>query len=368
MRRYLLSIIVIGICFAPAIALAAPAVSWFPIVPCGRSGQANCTPCDLFATFKHIIDLVLYGVTGPIAAFIIVWAGGLMLISGDNAGRFKQGQDLLRNTLYGCAIILAAWLVTNTLIKTLATGNAYDAWYEFSCPESLAVIKPIETVLPTGGPVVEMPKSTVLTAALAGIDVVDSRTDLCASDIACPKPGVCSAFTKYTDKLSNGKLVQAIMLNESACRIHPPPSGAGAYGLMQLKPDTAARFRETCKVYTPDKSGNPPKDASGKIQYDSIDAGWLQSDVNVEKIICIGSEYLKSLVGACGSDARGLAAGYNGGPGACEPSRDCAKMSSCSGGTMRRWECLWDNTSHTVANRGFLETRNYAPKVAACAQ
>lgn len=340
------------------------AVDWFPIVPCGSSGQAACTPCDLFKTFKNIIDLVLYGITGPIAAFMIVWAGGLMLLGGANPKLYSQGTTMLKNTLIGVSIILLSWLATSTLIKTLATGNAYDAWFEFSCPVGLSAIPPIETVLPTGGPKPVIPAATVLTPKFAGTATLADTVNLCGGDIKCPKPGSCPAQAKRTGKYPNAKLLQAIMLNESSCLVNPPPSGAGAYGIMQLKPETAARFRVQCKLTHKEKD----KDGNDVDVPDEITPAWLTSEINLDKIVCVGSEFLKSLTGECGTDARNLAAGYNGGPGACKPSTDCAQVPSCSGGTMRRWECPWDNTAHTIANTGYIETRNYAPKVAVCAK
>lgn len=118
---------------SPAVA---GAVEWLPIVQCG-TGDVACTPCDLFATFKRLIDFVLYGITGPIAAFMIVIAGGTMLLSRGDAGMYGSGKTMLTNTLYGVAIILLSWVVTNFVIKSLANGNEYDAWYEFSCPAFL---------------------------------------------------------------------------------------------------------------------------------------------------------------------------------------------------------------------------------------
>jgi hypothetical protein len=62
-------------------------------------------------------------------------------------------------------------------------------------------------------------------------------------------------------------------------------------------------------------------------------------------------------------------AAYNGGPGAIDPSIDCAPdnplppTTSCAGGVVRRWECPWDNKEHTDQNEGFQETRNYVPVI-----
>jgi hypothetical protein len=281
-------------------------------------------------------------------------------LGGAKPALYEDGKKLLRNTLIGVTIILASWLFTNTLIKTLAKGNDFDTWYQFSCPLGVSAIPPIETVLPAGGPAPVIPPAVVLTAKNAGVATIGSTASLCATDLRCPPPGTCSALSKYTSKYGNNKLLQAVMLNESSCRINPPSSGAGAYGLMQLKPETAARFRAECNLYTEDKSG-------GRIP-DTIDAGWLQSEVNVEKVICVASKFLDSLVGACGSEPRNLAAGYNGGPGACRASVDCNQTPSCSGGAMQAWECPWDDVAHRVANKGYNETRIYAPKVAVCAR
>jgi len=98
-----------------------------------------------------------------------------------------------------------------------------------------------------------------------------------------------------------------------------------------------------------------------------INAGFLLSTTNAQYIVCMGAAYFKSLAGACGSDVRGRAGGYNAGPGWCGPSKSCAGMTSCAGGPMKSWECLWENRAHRTCNNGLQPTREYAPKVAYCA-
>jgi len=76
-----------------------------------------------------------------------------------------------------------------------------------------------------------------------------------------------------------------------------------------------------------------------------------------------------SAAGRCGCDPRHLAAGYNGGAGACSDSDNCTGCSMCNG-TTRKWECLWDDDEHTDCNSigtpTFKETRDYVPKVNYC--
>ena len=360
MRRSFVLVTTLAFLALPAVA---GAVSWIPIVPCGGANQASCTPCDLFAAFHNILDLILQGITGPIAAFLIVWAGGMMLLGGANPKLYSQGKQMLTNTLIGVAIILLAWLVTNFLIKSLVTGSSADSWYQFSCPEGLSVIKPIETALPTGGPEPQLPAPTQLVAKNLGVNVPGSQIDVCGKDVKCNTPKPCNP-ANLAANLSNAAVLKAIMINESSCNYNPAPSGAGAYGLMQLKPETAAMFREQCDLYEKDENGD---DKEPKVPL-VLDAGWLQSELNAEDILCVANAYVDTLKGACGTSAAGIAGGYNGGIGACEPSVDCPNTPSCTGGQMARWECPWDDLAHLVPNKGFNETRIYAPKVSACAK
>ena len=119
---------------------------------------------------------------------------------------------------------------------------------------------------------------------------------------------------------------------------------------MQLQPSTANIFKTQCGISA------------------SITCGWLTDSANAEASICIAAKYIKSLVGGtCGSDIRNIAAGYNGGVGACGNSNDCKNDTSCDGGTVRRWECLFDSQPPPLrCNTGYDETRAYAPKVLAC--
>jgi len=367
MRRTLIALALLGLLLTPAVAQA---VDWIPIVPCGLNGQEACKPCHIFQTIKNLFDLILYGITGPIAAFMIVWAGGMMLLGGGDPGLYSKGKTMLQNTLIGVTIILLSWVMTNFLIKSLIRGGQGDNWNQFTCPAGLSAIAPIETTLPSGGPAAPaLPAPTTLVPKFAGVPTYQDTFDICENNVKCPDPGSCPKFKEPLQKAGgNAKILEAIMLNESSCLINPRPSGAGAYGIMQMKPATAATFRENCDLYEKKPDGSYELDKDGNKIPENIDAAWLQSELNLEKIICAASAFVDTLKAACGSNPLNIAAGYNGGPGACAPSVSCASLPSCVGGAMRRWECTWDNIAHTNPNRGYVETRKYAPKVAACAR
>lgn len=138
MRKILALIgVVVSMGLFPATTLAAASGQFFPLVPCGATGQSPCTPCHLFETADNLIDFVLFGVTGPVATFMIVIAGGMIMLDGANLSTVAKGKDLLYRTLIGVTIILFAWVGTNTLIHALGRGTVGDKWHEFSCPEFL---------------------------------------------------------------------------------------------------------------------------------------------------------------------------------------------------------------------------------------
>lgn len=117
------------------------AVSWWPLVPCGTSANpTECTRCDLFRLFKNIIDFVLVGLMPPVAAILFVWGGFLILMGGANPGNITQGRTIFWNTFMGVLILSSSWLITNTIIKSLAEEsitNPNVPWYQFECRETV---------------------------------------------------------------------------------------------------------------------------------------------------------------------------------------------------------------------------------------
>ena len=206
MRRLLLPLIIVGVLLAPAVASA---VDWFPIVPCGISDGPACTTCDLFKTVKNVIDFVLYGITGPIAAFMIVWAGGMMLLGGAKPDLYSKGKTTLTNTLIGVSIILLSWLVTNTLIKSLAAGNDYDAWYEFSCPAFLQ--QPEAEALPAPVPEQGSPERPAPELALASEAVCDPANLAAANGVPNTQARISGSLITLMACINQDPIVSALI-------------------------------------------------------------------------------------------------------------------------------------------------------------
>ena len=97
------------------------------IVPSCNTGDilANgqyANPCD-FAYFmklvNNIINFLLFTIATPLVALIIIYTGYLFLTAGGSAGQTEKAKHILFNVVVGYVIALAAWLIINTIMKSL---------------------------------------------------------------------------------------------------------------------------------------------------------------------------------------------------------------------------------------------------------
>lgn len=136
-----------------AFPLVASAAEYLPLVPCGlnppRDNDGNilpkpwpladsyyesCTRCDTFRLIDNVFHFVLEGIVPPVAAVLFIFAGLMILLGGAIPARIALGKTIFKNTFIGLLIILSAWLVANTFIKSFVPGQAADApWYRLVC-------------------------------------------------------------------------------------------------------------------------------------------------------------------------------------------------------------------------------------------
>ena len=89
-------------------------------LPFASCTGVNCTTCDLFETGQRVIYFIMtlaLFVFGPIMVTI---GGIMMLISGGNEERFSGGKKMATGAVIGILIALAAFLIVNTLLATIA--------------------------------------------------------------------------------------------------------------------------------------------------------------------------------------------------------------------------------------------------------
>lgn len=99
---------------------------WDPkngLVPCGNPGQSPCTLCDFATLLNILIKFAIYGLALPIAGLMFIYSGFLFALSGGNPSRIESAKKVLTNTITGLIIMLIAFFVVDTLIKTLVAKS-----------------------------------------------------------------------------------------------------------------------------------------------------------------------------------------------------------------------------------------------------
>lgn len=188
------------------------------------------------------------------------------------------------------------------------------------------------------------PNNTGVTCRFSGKNLCQPVATQCSA-ASCSQ--YVASINKYAGGAATISLLKSIMFRESSC--NPRASSGSSFGLMQLQPSTANMFAKRCGVN------------------ERITTSWLTNPANADASVCISANYIRSIAsGTCGSSVRNIAAGYNGGTGVCKPSTDCAGEIGCSGQPVQRWECLYDNTQHTICNTGYDQSRDYAGWVSYC--
>jgi len=114
------------------------------LVPCGRTCDdpctkncecAPCTLCHLFVLFKRIVDFLTINIVFPLAILMIVVGGVMFLTAGGDPGRIGNAKKILTATVIGLAIILAAWLIVDTVIMFLVPSSSpFQNWETIDCP------------------------------------------------------------------------------------------------------------------------------------------------------------------------------------------------------------------------------------------
>lgn len=137
----------------PTFALAHTSGLWTPgdpIVPCGITPpagfagpltpeQQSCTQCDILHLLKHVIDFILVAATPMLATLFFIIAGVYMMLGGDNSSMLSTGKNMFKNTFIGLLIVMLAWLITNTLIQSLADPSIFGGgpWWSLSCSNGI---------------------------------------------------------------------------------------------------------------------------------------------------------------------------------------------------------------------------------------
>ena len=88
----------------------------------GRA-QGECTFQDLIAAAQKVINKII-PLTLGFSVVVIAYAGYLYMISGDNANKRKEANEMLRKVVIGIVFILAAWLIVSLILSALGVKSS----------------------------------------------------------------------------------------------------------------------------------------------------------------------------------------------------------------------------------------------------
>ncbi|MDR3642219.1 MAG: lytic transglycosylase domain-containing protein [Candidatus Doudnabacteria bacterium] len=315
-----------------------------------QAAANNANSGDLYRCINQLYKLAIV-VASVAGVFMIVIAGYIYMSANGESESVTKAKNILETTITAIVILLAGYVLLRAINPDLIQFQPIQ-------PPSVVLNNAVGGPSPTGA------AGAIPTGAACG----NTGAALCSGgtpDSSCNS--TCNSFKSQIQQAVQGisisgvnntaAFIQSIMSAESSCRAGQT-SPQGACGLVQLLPSTASQYGASCGVPA------------------NVDCTWLNSSAHAVASICAGAKYLQSLSnGICGPSRGGnmenIIAGYNGGsggttPGACTPTVDCGGYQSCGGGAMQAWECPYSNANHSSCDKGYLETRQYVPKVMAC--
>jgi hypothetical protein len=300
-----------------------------------QAAANNANGGDLYRCINQLYKFAIVVASVGGVLFIVI-AGYIYMSANGEAESVTKAKNILETTITAIVILLAGYVLLKAINPDLI---------QFQPIQPPSVV-PTSTLV-SGGAAGGGAASTVNPSICQAAPTSNCSTSAC--DKYAPQINA-AAQTISISGVNTAALIKSIIINESGCN-PGAASAVGSYGLMQLQVSTAnqSNYKSACGVNV------------------TVDSSWLTNPSNSDKVICIGAQYLKDLSSSC-SGILNIAAGYNGGAKACAQSVDCTGTSCDGTSAMRAWECLFDDTQHTVPNTGYNESRNYAPKVLGCYQ
>lgn len=116
---------------APSLASAAGITQ---IVPKDCNGPGGCQSiCDLAELAQNILNDAIY-ISVFLSAVLFAWSGWMHMTAGGDSHKISEANKVFSAVFIGLIIIISAWLIVDTLIRTL-TGNPAGAPWSQICKD-----------------------------------------------------------------------------------------------------------------------------------------------------------------------------------------------------------------------------------------
>jgi hypothetical protein len=124
---FLVQAVVVTIVALPALPVAAAG-----LIPCGGAGEPACQACHITQLINNVVAW-LFIVLSIVAAILIAIAGFKLVMSGGNAGARSAAKETFVNIFIGFIILMGGWIIIDTFMKALVTGQVYGVWNQIQC-------------------------------------------------------------------------------------------------------------------------------------------------------------------------------------------------------------------------------------------
>lgn len=122
-QRNILSGLLAGasLLLSPVLAIAAGLPS--QIVPCNG---IDCNVCHIATLAQNVLNTGIF-IAVFLSAVLFAYAGWEMLTSQGSSEKYGHARSIFANVMLGLVIILAGWIVIDTLMKTF-TNSSFGPW------------------------------------------------------------------------------------------------------------------------------------------------------------------------------------------------------------------------------------------------
>jgi len=91
----------------------------------GANAATECGICQLAQLVTNLLNFAIYGAVIA-AAVLFALTGFKFLTSRDNSGALTAAKKMFWNVILGLIIVLAAWLIVNTIVSFMVgSGNPF---------------------------------------------------------------------------------------------------------------------------------------------------------------------------------------------------------------------------------------------------
>lgn len=95
------------------------------IVPCNGT---DCTVCHLATLAQNVLNTGIY-MAVVLSAVLFAWAGWLAVTAGGSSEQIGKARSIFTNVTIGLVIILAGWLVVDTLMRAAVKSDSrFGPW------------------------------------------------------------------------------------------------------------------------------------------------------------------------------------------------------------------------------------------------